>query len=112
MSTSASGTVLDLDENGGGVEGLDVVLDDVSQLHPVTLAKNKTKSDGTFELTYADYVVTSEPGRQVRQLRLQMLLGQHVLNEVTQSDVSTENHLTFEPIRLPRAAADSWWALG
>jgi phosphatidylserine/phosphatidylglycerophosphate/cardiolipin synthase-like enzyme len=107
MSTSASGTVSD--ENGRGIEGLGVVLDDVSQQFDIRLNKQKvtTASDGTFSLSYADYLATSEPGKQPRQLHLRIMLGQHILHETTRTDDSTHDHLTFDPIQLKRGEAES-----
>jgi hypothetical protein len=43
MSTSASGTVSD--EKGRGIEGLGVVLDDVSQQFDIRLNKQKVTTD-------------------------------------------------------------------
>jgi phosphatidylserine/phosphatidylglycerophosphate/cardiolipin synthase-like enzyme len=110
MSTSASGTVSD--ETGSGIAALGVVLDDVSQQFDIRLNKQKviTGSDGTFSLSYADYLATSEPGKQPRQLRLRIMLGQHVLNEVTRADDSTHDHVTFDPISLKRGEAASRYA--
>lgn len=110
MSTSATGTVSD--ENGQGIEGLGVVLDDVSQQFDIQLNKQKvtTASDGTFSLSYADYLSTSEPGKQARQLRLRIMLGQHVLNETARADNSTHDRITFNPIQLKRGEAESRYA--
>jgi phosphatidylserine/phosphatidylglycerophosphate/cardiolipin synthase-like enzyme len=111
MSTSASGSVVD--ETGRGIEGLGVVLDDVSQQFDIRLnnkQKIKTAADGTFSLSYADYLATSEPGKQARQLRLRIMLGQHILNEVARADDATHDHLTFTPITLKRGEADSRYA--
>jgi phosphatidylserine/phosphatidylglycerophosphate/cardiolipin synthase-like enzyme len=112
MSTSASGTVVD--ENHLGIEGLGVVLDDVSQQFDIRLNKQKIKiktaSDGTFSLTYADFLPTSEPGKQSRQLRLRIMLGQHILKEVARIDDATHDHLTFDPIQLKRGEVKSPFA--
>ena len=110
MSTSATGTVSD--ENGQGIEGLGAVLDDVSQMVDIRLNKQKvtTASDGTFSLSYADYLATSEPGKQARQLRLRIMLGQHILKEIARADDSTQDHITFDPIQLKRGEAESRYA--
>ena len=73
MSNSANGRVID--ENGTGIAGLAVQLDDVSQVLVVTLAKGATNSSGNFSLTYADALSSNEPGKQVRELRLRVLVG-------------------------------------
>lgn len=108
MSTSASGRVIN--ENGAGISGLGVHLEDVSRVLVVSLAKAATNSTGQFSLTYADdSPVSSEPGKQVRQLRLRVLVGQHVIKEVLQAD-STQPALTFATIQRNAEEATSWWA--
>ena len=108
MSTSANGRVID--ENGTGLSGLDVHLEDVSRVRVVSLAKATTNSAGQFSLTYADdFTVSNEPGKQIRQLRLCILVGQHVIKEVVQPD-SMQPTLTFATIQRNADEATSWWA--
>lgn len=108
MTTSASGSVVD--ENGAGLPGLGVFLEDVSRVLVVSLAKTTTNNAGQFSLTYADdLTVSNEPGKQVRQLRLRIQVGQHVLKEMVQAD-STQSTLTFPTIQLKAAEASNWWA--
>ena len=110
MSTSASGSVLD--KTGAGLGRLSVVLENASSLkeHDV-LDRTLTDSAGKFSLTYADDFVTSgEPGKQIRQLKLRILLGQHTLKEVLRSDLPSQEQLTFETIQIPRAETESRWA--
>jgi phosphatidylserine/phosphatidylglycerophosphate/cardiolipin synthase-like enzyme len=107
MSNSANGKVID--ENGAGVVGLGVQLDDMSQVLLVTLATGTTATDGSFSLTYADYQSSDGPGMQPRQLRLRILVGLHPIAEVIRAD-SPQTTLTFDTIQRPAAEATSWWA--
>ena len=86
MTTSATGSVVD--EHDVGLKDLAVVLHDISQQFDVKLKDTVTDGDGAFSLTYADHLlVPDEPGKQLRRLRLRILLGQHVLHEVVQDDL-------------------------
>lgn len=107
MSTSATGTVRD--EQGEGLSGLGVTLDDVSRLREIPLA-TATTAAGVFQLgPYPDdQPVANEPGRQPRQLRLRVLVGQHVLAEIVRED--TAALLSFATISVKRDEATSWWA--
>lgn len=107
MSNSANGKVID--ENGAGMVGLGVELDDISQVQVVSLAKGTTTTDGSFSLTYADYQSSDGPGMQPRQLRLRILVGLHPITEIIRAD-STQTTLTFDTIQRPAAEATSWWA--
>ena len=107
MSNSANGRVID--ENGTGIAGLAVQLDDVSQVLVVTLAKGATNSSGNFSLTYADALSSNEPGKQVRELRLRVLVGLHPIKEVLRAD-TTQPTITFDTIQGTVAEATSWWA--
>jgi phosphatidylserine/phosphatidylglycerophosphate/cardiolipin synthase-like enzyme len=109
MSSSATGSVID--ETGKGIADLKILLEDVSRQFDVKLKDGLTNSDGSFALSYVeDLPTSSDPGNQVRQLRLRVMLGQHVLNEILRSDVPAQQQLAFDPIRLHRAEAESWWA--
>jgi phosphatidylserine/phosphatidylglycerophosphate/cardiolipin synthase-like enzyme len=108
MSTSATGKVVD--ENNAGISGLNVQLEDISRVLVVSLAKGTTNSTGAFTLTYADDLpVTNQPGSQVRQVRLRIMLGQHVIKEIVQAD-STQATLAFGTIQRTAAEGNSWWA--
>src|SRR4029077_16027847 len=107
MSNSANGRVID--ENGAGIAGLAVQLDDVSQVLIVPLARGATNSSGNFSLTYADGLSSNEPGKQVRQLRLRVLVGLHPIKEVLCAD-TTQPTITFDTIQGTVAEATSWWA--
>jgi phosphatidylserine/phosphatidylglycerophosphate/cardiolipin synthase-like enzyme len=114
MSTSATGSVVE-NQKGAGLEGLRVVLEDVTLLHdgPIAiLATDDTKSKGEFSLKYrGDTFVPDEPGKQIRRLQLTIRLGQLVIYKgVPQNDLPFQDALSFDPIRLPRAEAESWWA--
>jgi phosphatidylserine/phosphatidylglycerophosphate/cardiolipin synthase-like enzyme len=120
MSTSASGTVLD--ETGKGISGLSVLLEDVSRQFDIKLATATTDTGGNFSLSYAEDIATStDPGKQSRQLRLRIKLGQRVLKEIAQNDepasnsvaradLANQGQLLFREIQLERAESDSWWA--
>lgn len=107
MSTSGNGTVRD--EQGEALSGLGVTLDDISRLREVSLATATTVA-GAFALgPYAeDDVASNEPGRQARQLRLRVLVGQHVLTEIIRED--SAQPLNFGTISVKRDEATSWWA--
>src|SRR5882672_3469572 len=99
MSTSASGTVLD--ENGTGISGLRVYLEDVSRLRVISLGRGATDSNGRFSITpYAeDAASPGTPGKQARLLRLTVRVGQHVVKEAQQAD-SPQAALTFDTITV------------
>src|SRR5258706_11174596 len=107
MSSSANGRVID--ENGAGLAGLGVHLEDISQVLVVSLAKGTTNSSGNFSLTYPENLSSNEPGKQVRQLRLRILIGLHPIKEVVQAD-TTQPAITFETIQRTVAETTSWWA--
>jgi phosphatidylserine/phosphatidylglycerophosphate/cardiolipin synthase-like enzyme len=107
MSSSASGRVIN--ENGAGIAGLGVHLEDISQVLVVSLAKGTTNSSGNFSLTYPENLSSNEPGKQVRQLRLRILVGLHPIKEVVRAD-TTQPAITFETIQRTVAEATSWWA--
>ncbi|HWZ72450.1 MAG TPA: phospholipase D-like domain-containing protein [Casimicrobiaceae bacterium] len=109
MTTSAVGKVVD--EHDVGLPGLGVVLEDISQQFDVQLATDTTETQGAFSLTYADYLhVPDEPGKQLRRLRLRIRLGQHVLHEILQDDLPSQDQLTFASIKLTQDEANAWWA--
>ncbi|TMH28725.1 MAG: hypothetical protein E6H66_21110 [Betaproteobacteria bacterium] len=113
MTTSAVGRVVD--EHLVGIPDLAVVLHDVSQQFDVKLGKPDetivTDDQGKFSLTYVGYpYAPSEPGKQVRRLRLRVMLGQHVLRELVQDDVLSQDKLTFADIHLTREESKTWWA--
>jgi len=99
MSTSATGTVLD--ENGHGISGLRVYLEDTSRLRVMSLGRGVTDTNGRFSIaTYADDAASpGTPGKQARLLRLSVRVGQHVLKEAQQAD-SPQAMLTFDPITM------------
>ena len=108
MSTSASGRVVD--QAGAGIPNLNVCLDDISRVNEVSLKKAATDPAGNFTLApYADDVtVSNEPGRQVRQLRLRIKVGEHVVKEIQRAD--TPAPIVFDPIELSTNEATGWWA--
>ena len=109
MTTSATGKVVD--EHDVGLKDLAVVLHDISQQFDVKLKDTVTDGEGAFSLTYADHLyVPDEPGKQLRRLRLRILLGQHVLHEVVQDDLPFQDKLTFATINLTHDEATTWWA--
>ena len=110
MTTSATGSVVD--EASHGISGLRVVLEDVSQQFDVKLASDTTLDpSGSFTLSYAEgSVVSPEPGKQIRQMRLRVMVGQHIVKEIVQADLTTQPQLAYGPITLKRAEAESWWA--
>ena len=109
MSTSATGSVVD-QQSGAGIPGLDIDIEDVSQLHDgrVLNAPFVTGPSGVFALTYASYSFDpTAPGKQGRDLRLTVRLGRLVLKEVTQNEGAFSDTITFGKIVLPRAEAES-----
>jgi hypothetical protein len=109
MTTSAVGLVVD--ENDVGIADLNVVIEDVSQQFDVLLDSQATNAQGAFGLRYVGYgFAPSTPGRQIRKLRLRVRVGQHVVKEIVQDDLPTDDHITFPKIRLTREEAVSWWA--
>jgi phosphatidylserine/phosphatidylglycerophosphate/cardiolipin synthase-like enzyme len=107
MSNSANGKVID--EHGAGIVGLDVQLDDISQVLVVLLAKGTTTTDGNFSLTYAESPISNDPGKQARRLRLRILVGLHPIKEIIRAD-STQPTITFDTVQRTAAEATSWWA--
>ena len=109
MTTSATATITD--ESGSGIAGLAIALDDVSQQFDVKLARGKTDASGRFTLSYAEgSVVTPEAGKQVRKMRLRILVGQHILKEIVGVDSTTQAQLAYGTLQFKRAEAESWWA--
>jgi hypothetical protein len=86
MSSSANGKVID--EHDAGIPGLDVELADVSQVLVVSLGKGTTATDGSFSLTYPERLSSNEPGRQVRLLRLRILVGLHPIKEIRTGSIA------------------------
>jgi phosphatidylserine/phosphatidylglycerophosphate/cardiolipin synthase-like enzyme len=107
MSTSANGRVID--ENGNGIKGVGVHLEDISQVLVVSLKTGETDANGNFSLTYADHLPSNGPGQQVRQLRLRYTVGLHPIKEVVRAD-TTPSPLTFETFQTTQAEANGWWA--
>jgi len=90
---------------------LNVVIEDVSQQFDVLLDSQATNAQGAFALRYVGYKFEpSTPGRQIRKLRLRVRVGQHVVKEIAQDDLPTDDHITFPKIRLTREEAQGWWA--
>lgn len=109
MTTSAVGLVVD--EHDVGLAGLSVIIEDVSQQFDVLLDSQTSDANGAFGLRYVGYkFAPSTPGRQVRRLRLRVRVGQHIVKEIAQDDLPTDDHITFPKIRLTREEAESWWA--
>jgi phosphatidylserine/phosphatidylglycerophosphate/cardiolipin synthase-like enzyme len=113
VSKSATGTVVD-QENGHGLPGLNVDIEDVSQLHDKRLLNKDpavTDASGNFNLSYASYAFnTTRPGAQARQLRLTIRVGRHVIKEVFQNEGAFGDTVEFDKIVIPRAEATSWRA--
>jgi hypothetical protein len=87
-----------VDGQGADIGGLTIVVDDVSGLFERELGRVEKTTSGSFALTYpAD---DSEGGRR---LRLRIRIGQHVVKEVEQDDVTTPQ-LSFGSIPLASAA--------
>ena len=105
MSTSATGSVVD--EKGKGIEGLNVDIEDVSQLHDGQILNQDpvvTDALGNFTLRYAPYAFDPhEPGAQPRKLRLTIRLGRLVLKEVLQNEGDLSDTIAFDKIVLHRA---------
>ena len=109
MTTSAVGLVVD--EHDVGIADLRVVIEDVSQQFDVLLDAQTTNAQGAFGLRYVGYKFEpATPGRQIRKLRLRVCVGQHVVKEIVQDDLPTDDHITFAKIRLTREEAQGWWA--
>jgi hypothetical protein len=109
------------EDDKAGIAGLRVVLDDISQHYDVRLneqedpnthqkKKDLTGADGTFNLTYAGTATSDEPGQMPRQLRLRVMLGQHILAESVQTDPRGQDRLTFPPIDMKRGETTSRFA--
>ncbi len=111
MSKSATGSVVD-QESGAGIAGLNVDIEDVSQLHDGRVLNKDpfvTDASGHFNLPYASYAFnTTKPGAQARQLRLTIRLGRLVLKQVFQNEDAFGDTVVFDKIVLPRAEAESW----
>ncbi len=110
MTTQATGTIVD--EAGQGLKDVVVVVENASSLKEhEELNRTTTKEDGVFTLHYAnDFATGDEPGQQVRQLRLRVLLGQHVLTEAVKADLPKQDSIAFDPIRLTRTDVTTRWA--
>jgi phosphatidylserine/phosphatidylglycerophosphate/cardiolipin synthase-like enzyme len=110
MTTQATGTIVD--EAGQGLKDLVVVIENASSLKEhEELNRTTTKESGAFTLHYAnDFATGDEPGQQVRQLRLRVLLGQHVLAEAVKADLSKLDSIAFDPIRLTGTEVTTRWA--
>jgi len=109
MTTSAIGLVVD--EHDVGIADLSVIIEDVSQQFDVLLDSRTTNAQGAFSLNYVGYKFEpNTPGRQVRKLRLRVRVGQHVVKEIAQEDLPTDDHITFPKIRLTKEEATNWWA--
>lgn len=95
-----------VDAGDTGLKGLTVVLDATSKLFDVHLGTTKTVDGGQFSLTYADDLADAA---HQRHLRLRIRHGRHVLKEVERVDVPTPQleHMTFDPIQVDRADAES-----
>ena len=109
MTTSAVGLVVD--EHDAGIADLNVVIEDVSQQFDVLLDSQTTDTNGGFGLRYVGYKFEpSTPGCQIRKLRLRIRVGQHVVKEIVQDDLPTDDHIAFPKIKLTREEAENWWA--
>ena len=110
MTTQATGTIVD--EAGQGLKDVVVVVENASSLKEhEELNRTTTKEGGVFTLHYAnDFATGDEPGQQVRQLRLRVLLGQHVLTEAVKADLPKQDSIAFDPIRLTRTDVTTRWA--
>lgn len=110
MTTDATGAIVD--ETGGGLKDLVVVILNASSLNDhEELNRTRTDGAGKFALHYAiDSATGDDPGKQARQLRLRVLLGLHVLAEVVKTDLPKQDTIVFDPIRLTKAETTSRWA--
>jgi phosphatidylserine/phosphatidylglycerophosphate/cardiolipin synthase-like enzyme len=110
MTTNATGSVVD--ENGRGLMGLVVVIENASSLNDhEELDRTTTDGSGNFKLHYVnDFATGDEPGQPVRQLRLRVMLGQHTLTQLLKTDLPKQDLITFDPIHLTQAEAISRWA--
>ena len=112
MSKSAVGFVVNV-ENGEGLAGLNIDIEDVSQLHDNQVLNTPavTDSSGQFNVSYKPYAFnTSKPGAQARQLKLTIRIGRQVLKESFQNEGAFGDTIDFGKITLHRAAATSWRA--
>lgn len=112
MSKSAVGSVVDL-ENGSGLAGLNIDIEDVSQVHDNQFLNDPlvTDSSGQFNVSYKAYAYnTAKPGAQARQLKLTIRIGRQVLKEIFQNEGAFGDTVDFGQITLHRAAATSWRA--
>lgn len=111
MSKLATGRVLDLD--GQGIAGLNIDIEDVSQLHDGRVLNQDqskpTDSSGAFQVEYKPYAFnTTRPGAQARQLRLTVRLGRVLVKEVFQNEGAFGDTVNFGDISVARADAERW----
>lgn len=111
MSKLATGRVVDLD--GGGIAGLIIDIEDVSQLHDSQVLNqdqtHTTDNSGAFQLQYKPYAFnTTKPGAQARQLRLTIRLGRLLVKEVFQNEGAFGDTVNFGDISVARADGDGW----
>lgn len=110
MSRFATGSIVDR-ESGAGIQGLNIDIEDVSQLHDGRLLNKEpviTDASGNFTISYAPYAFnTSKPGAQPRQLRLTVRLGRLVLKELFQNEEAFSDTIAFDKIVLPGKEATS-----
>src|SRR5580704_269856 len=110
MSRFATGSIVDR-ESGAGIQGLNIDIEDVSQLHDGRLLNKEpviTDASGNFTISYAPYAFnTSKPGAQPRQLRLTVRLGRLVLKELFQNEEAFSDTIAFDEIVLPGKEATS-----
>ncbi|MBV9391705.1 MAG: hypothetical protein JOY96_07430 [Verrucomicrobia bacterium] len=110
MSRSATGSVVDR-ETGAGIPGLNIDIEDVSQVHDERVLNEKpvlTDASGNFTISYAPYAFnTTKPGAQARELRLTVRLGRLVLKELFQNEGAFSDTIAFDKIVLPRKEATS-----
>jgi phosphatidylserine/phosphatidylglycerophosphate/cardiolipin synthase-like enzyme len=109
MSNSATGKVVDLE--GKGIAGLNIDIEDVSQVHDGRVLNDKpfvTDDIGDFTFTFPAYDFdTSQPGAQGRKMRLTVRLGRLVLKQVTSDEGALTGPLTFDKIVLVRKDVES-----
>jgi len=111
MSKFATGRVLDLD--GQGIAGLNIDVEDVSQLHDGQVLNQDqaqtTDSSGAFHVEYKAYAFnTTRPGAQARDMRLAIRLGRLLVKEVFKNEGAFGDTLDFGDISVARADADGW----